>query len=226
MPSSRASIAARGPGVRAAKLPADARRQQVLDVAIRVFAERGYEGASTLAIAVAAGVGEPTIYRHFASKRALFLAAFDRSSTELLGRWRAIAAESASPLEAIARIGAWYTEQLRTRPDDLLLRYRTLSHNQDAEITARVRTNYRETLAFVEDLYTQARERDEIDPSSDPRTLAWLFVAVGAALDQAQLLGLGDELTADVVGRIATLMQFSAPSGQPAGASRRPGSPQ
>jgi len=207
MPSVRAPIAPRAPGVRAAKLPADTRRQQVLDVAIRVFAERGYEGASTLAIAAAAGVGEPTIYRHFPSKRALFLAAFDRSSTELLDRWRAIAAESASPLEAIARIGAWYTEQLRTRPDDLLLRYRTLSHNQDAEITARVRTNYRDTLGFVEDLYTQARARGQIDPSSDPRTLAWLFVAVGAALDQAQLLGLGDELTADVVAKIATLIQ-------------------
>jgi AcrR family transcriptional regulator len=216
MPSPRTSTAARAPGVRAATLPADARRQQVLDVAIRVFAERGYEGASTLAIALAAGVGEPTIYRHFPSKRALVLAAFDRASTELLDSWRSIAAESASPLDAIARIGIWYTEQLRTRPDDLLLRYRTLGHSQDAEITARVRTNYRETLAFVEDLYAQARARGQIDASSDPRTLAWLFVAVGAALDQAQLLGLGDELGADVVGRIASLIQFSVPSGQPA----------
>jgi AcrR family transcriptional regulator len=197
----------RGPRTRAPKLGADARRQQVLDVAIRVFAERGYAAASTLSIAIEAGVGEPTIYRYFASKRALFLAAFDRSSTELLGRWRALAVESPSPLEAIQRIGIWYIEQLRARPHDLLLRYRSFSHTDDAELCERVRSNYRETLAFVEDLYSQARERGQIDASADPRALAWLFMAVGAALDQAQLLGLGDELSGDVVARIASLIQ-------------------
>jgi len=196
-----------GPRLRAPKLPADARRQQVLDVAIRVFAERGYAGASTLQIAAEAGVGEPTIYRHFPSKRALFLAAFDRSSTELLERWRALAAESPSPLEAIQRIGVWYTEQLRARPHDLLLRYRSSSHTDDAELSERVRSNYRETLAFVQGLYAHARERGQISASADPRALAWLFMAVGAALDQAQLLGLGDELSADVVARIAQLIQ-------------------
>jgi AcrR family transcriptional regulator len=198
---------ARGLRTRAPKLGADARRQQVLDVAIRVFAERGYAAASTLSIASEAGVGEPTIYRYFASKRVLFLAAFDRSSTALLERWRALAAESPSPLEAIQRIGIWYAEQLRARPHDLLLRYRSFSHTDDAELCERVRSNYRETLSFVEDLYTQARARGQIDASADPRALAWLFMAVGAALDQAQLLGLGDELSADVVARIASLIQ-------------------
>src|SRR5512139_3134654 len=148
-----APTAARPVPRRAAKLPADARRQQVLDAAIRAFAERGYAGASTQAIAASIGVGEPTIYRYFPSKRDLFLAAYDRTSAELLERWRALAAESESPLAAIARIGDWYVQQLRARPDDLRLRYRSLGHTDDAEISARVRSNYRETLAFVEDLY-------------------------------------------------------------------------
>jgi AcrR family transcriptional regulator len=193
--------------VRAPKLDADVRRQQVLDVAIRVFAERGYGAASTLSIAAEAGVGEPTIYRYFASKRVLFLAAFDRSSGALLERWRALAAESPSPLEALQRIGVWYVEQLRARPHDLLLRYRSFSHTDDTELCERVRSNYRETLAFVEDLYAQARARGQIDATADPRALAWLFMAVGAALDQAQLLGLGDTLSDDVVAKIASLIQ-------------------
>jgi AcrR family transcriptional regulator len=192
MPTARGLRAT--PPTRAAKLPADARRQQVLDAAIHAFAERGYAGASTQAIAASIGVGEPTIYRYFPSKRDLFLAAYDRTSGELLERWRALAAESESPLAAIARIGDWYVQQLRARPDDLRLRYRSLGHTDDAEISARVRSNYRETLAFVEDLYARARERGEIDASLDPRAQAWLFVALGAVLDQAQLLDLGDEL--------------------------------
>lgn len=193
---------------RAPKLPADARRQQVLDAAIRAFAQRGYAGASTQAIAASIGVGEPTLYRYFPSKRELFLAAFDRCSTELLERWRALAAESASPLAAIARIGNWYAEQLRARPDDLLLRYRSLSHTDDAEISARVRSNYRETLAFLEDLYARARAAGEIDAALDPRAQAWLFVALGAVLDQAQLLGLEDELPPEVLSPMVALLQF------------------
>ncbi|MEX2207902.1 MAG: TetR/AcrR family transcriptional regulator [Myxococcota bacterium] len=198
--------ARRGPGSRAPKLPADARQRQLLDVAIHVFAQHGYTGASTQAIAAAAGLSEPALYRHFPSKRALFLAAFDRASTELLDTWRSIAAESASPLEAIARIGVWYTDRLRARPDDLVLRYRSLNHTDDAELGARVRSNYRATLAFVRDLYEQARARGLLEPSADARALAWLFLAVGAALDQAQLLQLGDELPPEVMGRIAALL--------------------
>ncbi len=207
MRTSRALRASPEPRLRAAKLPADARRQQVLDVAIRVFAERGYAGASTLSIAAEAGVGEPTIYRHFPSKRALFLAAFDRSSTEVLERWRAIAADCPSPLEAIGRIGLWYAEQLRDRPHDLLFRYRSLGHNDDPELSERVRSNYLETLAFVEELYERARRCGELAASADPRALAWLFMAIGAALDQAQILGLGDELSGDAIARLARLVQ-------------------
>ena len=230
MQRSKASLAVRQPGTRAPKLSTDVRQRQLLDIAIRVFAERGYAAASTQAIAAAAGLAEPTLYRHFASKQALFLAAFDRASTELLDSWRSIEADSPSPLEAIARIGVWYTDRLRARPDDLLLRYRSLSHTDDPELCARVRSNYRETLAFVRGLYERARARGEIDASSDPRALAWLFLAVGAMLDQAQLLELGDELPPDVVSKIAALIQsggvvrtplapsgeISVPSGQPA----------
>ena len=202
----QASTARRSPGSRAPKLPADARQRQLLDVAIHVFAAHGYAGASTQAIASAAGISEPALYRHFPSKRALFLAAFDRASTELLDGWRAIAAESGSPLDAITRIGIWYTDRLRARPDDLVLRYRSLGHTDDPELGARVRANYRETLAFVRGLYEQAHARGLIEPSADPRVLAWLFLAIGAALDQAQLLQLGDELPAEVMGRIANLL--------------------
>ncbi len=191
---------------RAAKLPADARRQQVLDAAIRAFAQRGYAGASTQAIAASIGVGEPTLYRYFPSKRQLFLAAYDRCSTDVLARWRRLAEESESPLAALARIGDWYVRELRARPDDLLLRYRSLSHTDDPEISARVRSNYRETLAFVEDLYAQARARGEVDASLDPRAQAWLFVGLGAVLDQAQLLGLGDELPPEVLASIVALI--------------------
>ena len=54
------------------RLPAAIRRRQLLDVAMRVFAERGFHDASMNDIAIAAGVTKPVLYQHFTSKRELF----------------------------------------------------------------------------------------------------------------------------------------------------------
>ena len=53
------------------------RRQHLVETAIRLFTEGSYHGTTTAEIARAAGVSEPILYRHFASKRDLYLAALE-----------------------------------------------------------------------------------------------------------------------------------------------------
>jgi AcrR family transcriptional regulator len=55
-----------------------ARREEILETATLLFAEQGFSDAVTQALAERLGVGKGTIYRHFPSKRDLFLAAADR----------------------------------------------------------------------------------------------------------------------------------------------------
>lgn len=54
------------------RLPAAERREQLLTIAVRVFAENGYHNTSMNDVADAAGVTKPVLYQHFASKRALY----------------------------------------------------------------------------------------------------------------------------------------------------------
>lgn len=54
-------------------------RDQLLDAALRVYAETGYRGATTRRIASAAGVNEITLFRHFGSKDALIREAITRA---------------------------------------------------------------------------------------------------------------------------------------------------
>ena len=61
----------------AVRMPAAERRQALIDTAIKVFSEGSYHGTTTAEIARAAGISEPILYRHFASKRELYLAALD-----------------------------------------------------------------------------------------------------------------------------------------------------
>ena len=54
------------------------RPDEILDVATDLFSEFGYSDTVTQDLAERLGVGKGTIYRHFPSKRELFLAAVDR----------------------------------------------------------------------------------------------------------------------------------------------------
>ena len=59
------------------RLSATARREQILDVALQVFASAGFHGASMNDIAEAVGVTKPVLYQHFDSKRDLYQALID-----------------------------------------------------------------------------------------------------------------------------------------------------
>lgn len=67
-----------------ARLSAPARREQLLHIALGVFAAKGYHSASMNDIAEAAGVTKPVLYQHFDSKRELYLALLDECGTRLV----------------------------------------------------------------------------------------------------------------------------------------------
>lgn len=64
----------------APRMAAEDRRQQILDVAIRLFSQKGFRGTTTKEIALAAGVNEAIIFRHFATKRDLYSAIIDQKA--------------------------------------------------------------------------------------------------------------------------------------------------
>jgi len=68
------------------RLPASARREQLIDVAVGVFARQGYHNTSMNDVAEAAGVTKPVLYQHFDSKRDLYLALLDEVGHRLLTR--------------------------------------------------------------------------------------------------------------------------------------------
>ncbi|MDP6778629.1 MAG: helix-turn-helix domain-containing protein, partial [Candidatus Latescibacteria bacterium] len=54
------------------RLSQEERRTQIIEVAMDLFARKGFKGATTRAIAEAAGVSEAIIFRHFATKEDLY----------------------------------------------------------------------------------------------------------------------------------------------------------
>src|SRR5438067_4421531 len=80
-----------------------ARREEILETATELFAEHGFSDAITQSLADRLGVGKGTIYRHFPSKRDLFLAAADRVMRKMQEQILASIAGVEDGLEQVAR---------------------------------------------------------------------------------------------------------------------------
>lgn len=178
---------------RAHRLPAEERRQQIFDAAITAFAERGYAGAGTADIATAAGIGEPTIYRYFPNKIELYTETVRYCSDEIMKAWEEIAEQNEDPLNALLSLGQWYHQSMQERPDILRLRFRSMLDVAAPELMDWARQTQQEFRDFVHALFVRAKEEGRLKPTTDPDTMTLLFMAVGALLDQMNLLG-GDEL--------------------------------
>lgn len=59
-------------------------RRRLLGAAATAFAHSGYHGTATAEIAAAAGVSEPTLFKHFGSKQALLVAALQQTAGDLM----------------------------------------------------------------------------------------------------------------------------------------------
>jgi AcrR family transcriptional regulator len=90
------------------RLPAAARREQLLAVALEVFARQGFHGTSMNDVAEAAGVTKPVLYQHFSSKRDLYLALLEEVGARLLSAIAKATGDAASPKDQVARGVAAY----------------------------------------------------------------------------------------------------------------------
>jgi AcrR family transcriptional regulator len=62
------------------RMAADERREQICQIAMRLFSESGFRGTTTREIAAAAGVSEATVFKHFANKDELYTAILDHKA--------------------------------------------------------------------------------------------------------------------------------------------------
>jgi AcrR family transcriptional regulator len=79
-------------------MASDERREQILHVAMRLFAEHGFRGTTTKEIAQAAGVSEAMVFRHFANKDELYHAIIDHKACNQ--------ADMKTPLEKMVELAA------------------------------------------------------------------------------------------------------------------------
>ncbi|MGZ4532859.1 MAG: SACE_7040 family transcriptional regulator [Mycobacteriaceae bacterium] len=103
------------------------RREQLLDVAAGLMAERGFHGVSINDLGAAAGVSGPAVYRHFSSKQAILGEMLIGISQRLLDTGRQRVAAASSPAEAVTALIAWHVEFALSEPNLIRVQDRDLA---------------------------------------------------------------------------------------------------
>lgn len=127
---------------------ATSRRQQIIEIAAPLFAERGFHGVSIYDLGAAMGTSGAALYKHFASKDALLGAMLVDISERLLseGEARAVAVSAAggdadAVLESLV---AWHVEFALTRPALITVQFRDLASlgEEDRRTVRRLQRRY------------------------------------------------------------------------------------
>ncbi|ATL27856.1 TetR/AcrR family transcriptional regulator [Streptomyces formicae] len=131
------------------RVPRREREQQIIDVAVQVFAKRGYHAASVDEIAELAGISKPMVYLYLDSKEGLFLACLRREADRLVAAFQGAAATggAAPELRLHAALLAFFAFVAEHR-DSWVVLHRQASELSEA-IAAAVAEARRAVLAEV-----------------------------------------------------------------------------
>ncbi len=152
------------------------RRRQLVAQAKQLFVTLGYEDTTTEKIAGAAGVSEPVLYRHFESKKALFLEVLQEIREATLHRWQTETAGLTDPLAKLHAIADIYLGSTREHVLEFRIMHRTLIGTDDEEIAALLRSFYLDSEAFLAQVIAEGQQAGVFRRSLDPRVGAWELI--------------------------------------------------
>ena len=108
------------------------RREEILEIAVGLFATRGYHGVSMDDIGGAAGVTGPALYHHFAGKEAMLVAALIPVSEQLLaGGQQRIVEYQGRPRSALAALVDFHVDFALANPAVIALHLHELDRLPD-----------------------------------------------------------------------------------------------
>lgn len=172
------------------RLSGPERRAALLEAGLRVFSEGSYRGTTTSEIARAAGVTEPVMYRHFSSKRDLYLACVDEAWRRVRELWEQVIAGQPDP-------GLWIVAMARAIRESQTHRFvisriwlQALAEaSEDAEVREHMAGHLRDVHAFITDVHERSQAAGGVLPDRNARAEAWVFLAIGLLRSVSDTVG-------------------------------------
>ncbi len=161
------------------RLPAEKRREQLLDCAADLFARSGYARATTAELAKAAGVTEPIIYRHFDSKRDLFVALIERTAAQTLAHWEQRLANASDSAERLRRLIGDNPMVSSEGAEPYRVLLQAITEVDDPEINRAVAGHFKNLHAFLSRELRRAQDERKVMKVFSADLIAWTLIHVG-----------------------------------------------
>jgi AcrR family transcriptional regulator len=161
------------------RLKAPQRREQLMEVATKLFARNGYEATTTAAIALAAGVTEPILYRHFKSKQELFVAIVKAVSEQTMRHWEDLIKGTEDPNEQFRRIAADLPGHMEKLADAYHVLHGALATSRDKKVLAVMKEHYAQIERFFVKVLQDGQRTGVFRKNLQPRAAAWTLIISG-----------------------------------------------
>jgi AcrR family transcriptional regulator len=154
------------------RIPAGERRALIVRAAGRAFASDGYAGARIEDIATAAHVTKPIVYRHFDSKKALYMALLEKHEADLPGFIEAIDPDGLPLVRLVRAILEHWFDYVRENQHAWFMLFRDRSGDEEIQaLRLRVNLRAREVIAaFISDHADGRIPADQIEPTAEAIT--------------------------------------------------------
>ena len=141
------------------------RREQLLDVSRRLFAEKGFELTSVEEIAARAEVSKPVVYEHFGGKEGVYAVVVDREIRALTGALTAALAGGGHPKVLVERTALALLTYIETSTDGFQILVRD---SPVAQATGTFSSLTGDVATQVEHLLADQFKRQGLDPKTAP----------------------------------------------------------
>jgi AcrR family transcriptional regulator len=156
------------------RMTAAERREQLIEVARALFAERGFDGTAIEEVANRAEVSKPVVYEHFGGKEGLYAVVVDREVTTLLAMMRE-ALTAGTSRELLEQAAISLLDYIEARPDG----FRILVRDSPIGTTASFQSIIGDVATRVEGILMDAFKRRGLDPRTAPMYSQMLVGMVG-----------------------------------------------
>jgi AcrR family transcriptional regulator len=158
--------------------PAETRKQEIVEAALRLADSQGPERLTTDAVAEAVGLTQPAIFRHFPKKLDLWEAVARRIGAMMEARWKAAHGEGASPIEEIQALVEAQLRLIQGTPAIPAILFSRELHARNEGLRTIFHALLTRFHQMIADRASRARDAGLLRTDVDPQDAALLIIAL------------------------------------------------
>jgi AcrR family transcriptional regulator len=177
------------------------RQVGLVEAALQLAAHGSPSAITTGDLAQAVGITQGAVFKHFASKEAIWLAVLDWTIATLMTRLQTAAGVEPTGLAALRAVFLAHVDFVVAYPGVPRVIFQELQHAQDTALKAQVRALMQQYRQLLLGLLRRAQAQHEIAPDTDLQSAAVLFIgSVQGLVMQSLISGQVSAMTAQAPG--------------------------